>query len=463
MEHWHLFLGLILSIKHCIAEAPLYGTRNSVYAIQDEYVVVFKDQMQLDAVQSVHMMSTLWGAQNQELEVMKEFHIHNLHAVHVRTNDLTLNSLRQMSDVLFVETNTKLSFHLNATTEEPQVSTDKGIQCSSQKSGSELWGLSRINSRPKPNYSAAQYEYSDIDDGTGVEIYIIDSGIYLEHTDFGGRAIYGMTSSSHTGEGGSDLNGHGTHVAAIAGGSQYGVAKNSTLISVKVLGADGWGSVADVIEGIQWIVKREADKGPGSRSVVNLSLGSGGVIYSLEAVIQAAVDAGIAFVVAAGNNQGDACEFSPARISSVFTVGATTTDDKLASFSNYGPCVNLLAPGNDIKSASIGNPSSSVFLSGTSQAAPHVSGVLARHFSSLTEGVLTPAQLMSYAIDTATLGIVSLDDEARQSTPNRLLYRLCDGLPAEGSWPNKSQSWRTMPLGLAHLFTLLTVVCVILH
>lgn len=439
--------------------APLFGSQNSVDTIRDEYVVLFKTKPSTNCTEVVKTMSALWAMQNKEMRVLREFHIGELEAVHIKADPETLESLRDMPDVRLIEANQQVrAAQGNLTiTEDP---TD--VECILQETKSELWTLSRINSREKPSYRSAGYEYSYVEDGSGVDVYIADSGVYLTHDDFEGRAVHGMTASGLVSEGNNDYNGHGTHVAGIAAGSKYGVAKGARIISVKVLGADGQGNVAGVIEGIQWVVKQEGAKEPQARrAVLNLSLGLTGVSYALDIAIQEAVAAGISVVVAAGNDGLDACSFSPARVSTAITVGATDSDDIITSFSNHGPCVNILAPGYQVLSAYKGSRTSNLKLSGTSQAAPHVAGVVARHLSSLTDGtVLSPAQVKAYLSDTATKDKVLLESY-RSATPNLLLYRRCSSKSVEGKDPEQNASSRSFTeISLALLLlSFILVVC----
>ena len=242
-----------------------------------------------------------------------------------------------------------------------------------------MWGLTRTSSEKRADYSTGFYHYDD-QGGRDVSSYIIDTGIYVDHEEFQGRVIWGYTAADLTHEGNLDLRGHGTHVAGTVGGFTFGIAKKRRMIAVKVLDKKGDSTSTSTIDGVIWtcnhfVDNRQRDKR--YKGVVNMSLGGGSANPVLEALITECTDAGLTFVVAAGNNGSDACLTSPARISSVITVGATTPTDELADFSNYGSCVDVLAPGVDIISAWINGPSSSEKWPGTSMAAPHVTGVIA--------------------------------------------------------------------------------------
>jgi cerevisin len=236
------------------------------------------------------------------------------------------------------------------------------------------WGLARVSQRDKLSGSPYTYNYNE-NAGEGVNVYVIDTGININHKDFEGRAVWGKTISANSTD--SDGHGHGTHCAGTVGGKTYGVAKKANLIAVKVLSDEGSGSNADVIAGIEWAVK---DSRPGKGKVISMSLGG---IFSptLDNAVNKAVDDGVVVVVAAGNDGSNACLYSPARASKAITVGATNIRDERASFSNWGSCVNIFAPGQDIKSTWNGSDDATNTISGTSMACPHVAGLAATFIS----------------------------------------------------------------------------------
>jgi len=271
------------------------------------------------------------------------------------------------------------------------------------------WGLTRVSER-KLDLSQP-FLYPDAA-GKGVEVYVIDTGIQANHTDFGGRAK--MLKSFVTGEEATDLNGHGTHVAGTIASKTYGIAKAVTIYGVKVLDADGSGSFSDVIAGIDLVATETKTKK--KLTVVNMSLG-GGKSQAVDDAVNAAVAAGVVMIVAAGNESSDACDSSPSGASEVFAVGASDNSDTFADFSNTGKCVKIIAPGVDIKSLWLGADSATNTISGTSMATPHVVGVAALLMS--TKAYTKPADV--YAALTAA-GTKNTVKNVTADTVNLLLY-----------------------------------------
>lgn len=291
------------------------------------------------------------------------------------------------------------------------------------------WGLARVSHRDKLNLgSFNKYVYDD-NAGKGVTAYVIDTGVYVDHEDFDGRAKWGTTVPK--GDVDEDANGHGTHCAGTIGGTAYGVAKQAEIVAVKVLRSDGSGTMSDVIGGVVYAAHRHDEKVKNppkgwKGSTANMSLG-GGFSPSLNLAVDSAVkQAGIHFAVAAGNDNSDACEYSPASSENAITVGASTLSDSRAYFSNKGKCVDVFGPGLNILSTYIGSKNAVATLSGTSMASPHVAGLLT-YFLSLqpdsdsafaTSSVST-AQLKKNLLAFSTEGILT---DVGEDTPNLLVY-----------------------------------------
>ncbi|GEA67954.1 serine protease [Acinetobacter pittii] len=268
------------------------------------------------------------------------------------------------------------------------------------------WGLDRIDQRNLPLDSA----YSYLQTGSGTTAYIVDTGILSTHQQFSGRVLSGYTAISD-GNGTSDCHGHGTHVAGTVGGSTYGVAKNVSLVPIRILGCDGSGASSNVIAGLDWILKN--GKKP---AVVNMSLG-GEANTSLDSAVENLFNNGYVMVVAAGNSNTDACSSSPARVSKAITVAATDSTDTRASYSNYGSCVDIFAPGSQINSSWIGSNTATKVLNGTSMATPHVAGVVAEMLQSTPTA--TPQTISTNLLNQASSNVV----KNPSGSPNRLLYK----------------------------------------
>ncbi|MEI7058538.1 S8 family peptidase [Nocardioides sp. CCNWLW239] len=273
------------------------------------------------------------------------------------------------------------------------------------------WGLNRIDQRNLPLNSNYHYDYT----GSGVKAYIIDTGIRSAHADFGGRVTSGYTAIGSSTE---DENGHGTHVAGTVGGSTYGVAKNVTLVPVRVLDASGSGTTAGVIAGVNWVTSNHTS-GP---AVANMSLG-GGVSSTLDTAVSNSIADGVTYAVAAGNDYGaNACNGSPSRVAAALTVGSTTSTDAKSDFSNIGSCLDLFAPGSSITSAWHTSNTATNTISGTSMATPHVAGVAALYLQA--HPTASASSVASAIVSNATTGVVT---SPGTGSPNRLLYSLWSG------------------------------------
>jgi aqualysin 1 len=281
--------------------------------------------------------------------------------------------------------------------------TDAGTQ-----SPTPSWGLDRIDQRNLPLNNS--FSYTTVNP---LKVYIIDTGILTTHADFGGRAVDGYDAIDGALPA-ADCNGHGTHVAGTVGGAAYGVAKNVTLVAVRVLACNGGGTSSGVIAGIDWVT---GDHQAGVPAVANMSLG-GGANSALDAAVNNSIADGVVYAVAAGNDAVNACNASPARTPNALTVGATTSTDARASYSNIGSCLDIFAPGSGITSAWLGNSNTATnTISGTSMATPHVAGAAALYLQANPSA--SPATVASALTSAATVNVVT---SAGTGSPNRLLY-----------------------------------------
>jgi hypothetical protein len=294
-----------------------------------------------------------------------------------------------------------------------------------------LWGLDRIDQRALPLNNQFGRAYT----GSGVTAYIIDTGVLSTHTEFGGRVLSGFSSVSDA-NGTEDCNGHGTHVAGTVGGSNYGVAPGVAIVPVRVLDCSGSGSTSGVIAGIDWVIAHHI---AGTPAVANMSLG-GRRSSAIDIAVQSAVADGVVFVVAAGNSTADACQTSPAGEPLAITVGATTSADARSSFSNYGSCVDVFAPGSSITSAWYTSTTASNTISGTSMASPHVAGVAALCLEIAPNSSV--AQISDWITSTATPGVIG---DAGTGSPNLLIYSRLSASPTSASAPLTTAPTSTAP------------------
>ncbi len=318
-----------------------------------------------------------------------------LNGLSVRIKNSELSRLRNNPNVLSVE-------------------PDQQMFAVDTQSPTPSWGLDRIDQRSLPLNST----FTATAQGSGVDTYIVDTGIFASHTEFTGRLAAGFSSIADS-NGTNDCNGHGTHVAGTTAGTIYGIAKSATLIPVRVLDCSGSGSNSGVIAGLDWIVAHHIS---GKAAVVNMSLG-GGASTALDTAVQNVINDGIVMVVAAGNSNVDACSTSPARATNALTVGATgqysagESTDSRSSYSNYGPCLDIFAPGSRITSSWIGGSTATNTISGTSMASPHVAGVAAVLFGRYPGS--TASEIASMLLTSATPNVVI---GPGTGSPNYLLY-----------------------------------------
>jgi hypothetical protein len=312
---------------------------------------------------------------------------------------------------------------------------DAEVQASDTQSGAS-WGLDRIDQRFLPLNGIYRYDET----GAGVTAYIIDTGIRRSHTQFGGRVAGGFTAI-RDGRGTGDCNGHGTHVAGTVGSKRYGVAKAVALRPVRVLNCRGNGTLAGIVAGIDWVTSHHTSGVP---AVANMSL-DGDASEALDTAVRNSILDGITYAVAAGNDNSDACDYSPARVGPALTVGASTKSDARASYSNSGSCLDLFAPGSGVTSTWNTSNTATKTLSGTSMAAPHVAGAAALILQQQPSA--TPGAVAQALVQSVTTGVVS---NKGYGSPNRLLYALgsieppppaADNLVRNGGFEEGSTGW----------------------
>jgi hypothetical protein len=357
---------------------------------------------------------------NQYIVVLKpEFSTSNFE---IRANEKVLKKYSILNGMLIETTNDPNTLKRNGVS---YVEPNLQMHILSQQSNPP-WGLDRIDAHTGLDNL---YHYSAT--GYGVQVYVIDTGLLATHTEFTNRIGKGFSALPGDSK---DCNGHGTHVSGTIAGSTYGVAKQAIIHPVKVLDCNGSGSTDNVISGIEWVATNAS-----LPAVANMSLG-GDKLQSINDAVSAAIAKGIVFVVAAGNFSADACNYSPASTPNVISVAASDQSDVSASFTNYGSCVKVYAPGVSILSAGISDNNSSATMSGTSMASPHVTGVVAQLLQ-LTPSA-KPTAIVSQLINKATRGVLS---SVPSNTPNLMLYSEPKDSPTPPSDPGApsecSDSW----------------------
>jgi len=394
-------IPLIISLS-LASSAILYG-EDSKDSIPGEYLVIFKEGISQEEV-ALHLKNLPLQLEDS---IKSSFLIGTFKGFSAKMSPKLLQRELSMPDIAYVETNKIITM---------------SDACILQQDAT--WGLNRVDERQLDLDDT--YVYPDTA-GAGVDSYIVDTGILTTHDDFQGRAIWSANFADTIN---SDCNGHGTHVAGTVGGKTWGIAKQTTLLAVKVLNCAGSGTTDGVVKGIEFTVTSYTSrKRP---SVANMSLG-GGLSPALDNAVKAAVTAGVTFVVAAGNSNADACNFSPANAPLAVTVGATTVAssgvneiDARSTFSNYGKCVDIFAPGELITSAWIGSNTATRTISGTSMASPHVAGVAALYLSD--NPTATTTEVAGFLTGESTPNLIDLrcgSNAVCKASPNALLYSPC--------------------------------------
>jgi subtilisin family serine protease len=352
---------------------------NSYIVVLDEQVVGERGMFSIAPYIASDMATTYRGQ-------LKHVYQHAINGFAVEMSEADAERLSQDFRVKFVE--------------------EDGVVTADATQNNPPWGLDRIDQRNRPLSGTYTFNWT----GAGVRAYVIDTGIRTAHSQFGGRASNVFDALGGNGQ---DCNGHGTHVAGTVGGSTYGVAKSSLLRGVRVLNCSGSGSNSGVIAGVDWVRNNHI-----APAVANMSLG-GGASSALDTAVNNLSNAGVAIAVAAGNSNANACNSSPARAANAITVGSTTSSDARSSFSNFGTCLDIFAPGSGILSAWWTSNTATATLSGTSMASPHVAGVAALYKQANPSA--SASTIRNAIVNNATTNVIS---NAGTGSPNRLLYSL---------------------------------------
>jgi len=405
-----------------LPEVPLIQSANAKH-IPNAYIVKFKDHVkQTDAAAHhswVQQLHTTTESRKLELRKRSQFpmmddaflglkHTYNIAGSFLgysgHFDDAVLAEMRRHPDIEYIERDQEVH------TLKDTVETEKNAP----------WGLARISHRDTLSFGTFNKYLYSADGGEGVDVYVVDTGTNIDHVDFEGRASWGKTIPANDAD--EDGNGHGTHCSGTVAGKKYGVAKKANVVAVKVLRSNGSGTMSDVVKGVEYAAESHSTKMSEAKdgkhkgfkgSTANMSLG-GGKSPTLDMAVNAAVDAGIHFAVAAGNDNADSCNYSPAAAANAVTVGASTLADERAYFSNYGKCNDIFAPGLNIQSTWIGSKYAVNTISGTSMASPHIAGLLAYMLSlqpskdsAYAVADITPKKLKANLISIATEGALS--------------------------------------------------------
>ncbi|KAG0000715.1 hypothetical protein BGZ79_005561 [Entomortierella chlamydospora] len=386
---------IIATVLALVQAAPLFNDGGE--PIADSYIVILKDGHSADTFQpKFENIARRRNARGGRIPS-----IHRKYATipgfAATMDSASLKEIMASDEVAYVERDRVVS-----------------IQSIQTQNSPPSWGLTRISERDRDLNQPYCYNSKA---GSGITAYVIDTGIYPEHTDFGGRASFGANFVPGTPN--IDDHGHGTHVAGIIGGTNYGVAKKVKLVGVKVFGLNGTGSVSTIVAGMDWVIKKAAS----GKSVVNMSIGAGAKSKVIDDAAARLYAKNVPLFAAAGNSPTlDSCNNSPSGSPHAFTVAASDKMDKMAIYTSYGTCVKLFAPGDKIISTYIGSKTNVKALSGTSQAAPHVAGVAAVHMS--THSFPNPKAIYDKLIATSSPDKITVNNGSLglRGTPSNLLY-----------------------------------------
>jgi len=384
-----LFVVLIL-VPLVAGLAPLLQD-DSATKVPGQYIVVLRSELTTaDILAHIQQLQPQFAAGHGGI-LYGHYEIESFKGFGAKLSPELLLAQRSHPNVSYIEADQEV--HISQT-------------CTHQSS--VLWNLDRVSERLLDLNGV--YRFSQT--GAGVDAYIVDTGIYVANNDFGGRATFDYAVDNRFEDG----NGHGTHVASTVGGVKYGIAKEVHLYAVKVLDSSGSGTITGVIAGVNHVANQYRRRL--NPSVANMSLG-GGNSPTLVQAVENAITAGVTFAVAAGNDNANACNYSPANSPNAISVGATTSTDNRSSFSNWGTCVHISAPGSTVTAAWIGNVNAVNTISGTSMASPHVAGAAALVLAA--NPAFTPARVKAFLLDSSTSGVL----KDLRGSPDRLLYSGC--------------------------------------
>jgi serine protease len=389
----HTLAAAVLLAMAPVNPAEAADFRTTARPVEGQYIVVLKD----DVAALAHEQSRRPGIASVATEMARSHRATMLRSFNrvlrgfvVRADDAALARLLADPRVDYVE--------------------EDGVVQASATQSNATWGLDRTDQRDLPLSGSYTYDTT----ASTVHAYIIDTGVLASHNDFGGRVSGGYTAIND-GRGTNDCNGHGTHVAGTVGGATWGIAKAVRLHPIRVLDCNGSGTNSGVIAGVDWVTSNHVKP-----AVANMSLG-GGASSALDTAVNNSINAGVTYAVAAGNDNSDACNYSPARVGNALTAASSTSSDARSSFSNWGSCIDLFAPGSSITSAWYTSNTATNTISGTSMASPHIAGVAALYLAG-NPGA-SPSQVNSAVINAATTNRIS----DVKGSPNRLLYSFFDG------------------------------------